>query len=118
MPSPNSPFQDEVEHQKKAEYIVSEVLKRLDKNGDGTITLDELEAVGLEGLPNFDELGAEGHHYDVESGALADISPHSSTYRSLASFLQSSSCTTKVCCLYNTGAPRPLIPRLFPVIAE
>ncbi|KAI0718920.1 precursor to secretory protein Ssp120 [Cerioporus squamosus] len=58
---------DDIEHQKKAEYIVSTVLKRLDKNGDGTITLDELEAVGLEGLPSFDELGAEGHHYDVES---------------------------------------------------
>jgi len=24
--------------------------------------------VGLDGLPNFDQLGAEGHHYDVESG--------------------------------------------------
>ncbi|TBU62154.1 precursor to secretory protein Ssp120 [Dichomitus squalens] len=58
---------DDVEHQKKAEYIVSTVLKRLDKNGDETITLDELEAVGLDGLPSFDELGAEGHHYDVES---------------------------------------------------
>ena len=61
--------QDDIEHQKKADYIVATVLKRLDKDGDGTITLDELEAVGLEGLPNFDELGAEGHHYDVESGA-------------------------------------------------
>ena len=75
MLSPNSPVQDEVEHQKKAEYIVSTVLKRLDKNGDGTITLDELEAVGLDGLPSFDELGAEGHHYDVESGAFP-ISVH------------------------------------------
>ena len=24
--------------------------------------------MGLDGLPNFDQLGAEGHHYDVESG--------------------------------------------------
>ena len=24
--------------------------------------------MGLSGLPNFEELGAEGHHYDVESG--------------------------------------------------
>ncbi|CDO73124.1 hypothetical protein BN946_scf185007.g178 [Trametes cinnabarina] len=59
--------QDDIEHQKKAEHIVKEVLKRLDKNGDGKITLREFEAVGLEGLPNFDDLGAEGHHYDVES---------------------------------------------------
>ncbi|KAI0361080.1 hypothetical protein OH77DRAFT_1417277 [Trametes cingulata] len=58
---------DEIEHQKKADHIVQEVLKRLDKNGDGKITLEEFEAVGLDGLPNFDDLGAEGHHYDVES---------------------------------------------------
>ncbi|KAI0756511.1 precursor to secretory protein Ssp120 [Daedaleopsis nitida] len=58
---------DEVEHKKKAEHIVSTVLKRLDTNGDGFISLGELEAVGLDGLPSFDELGAEGHHYDVES---------------------------------------------------
>ncbi len=68
-------MQDDVEHQKKAEHIVSTVLKRLDKNGDGTITLDELEAVGLDGLPSFDELGAEGHHYDVESGAFTSFPP-------------------------------------------
>ncbi|OSD06181.1 precursor to secretory protein Ssp120 [Trametes coccinea BRFM310] len=58
---------DDIEHQKKAEHIVKEVLKRLDKDGNGKITLQEFEAVGLEGLPNFDDLGAEGHHYDVES---------------------------------------------------
>ncbi|KAF8913193.1 hypothetical protein CPB84DRAFT_1760582 [Gymnopilus junonius] len=58
---------DEIEHQEKAEHIVSTVLKRLDLNGDGLITADELEQVGLSGLPNFDEFGAEGHHYDVES---------------------------------------------------
>ncbi|KAI0375500.1 hypothetical protein BV20DRAFT_986249 [Pilatotrama ljubarskyi] len=58
---------DEIEHQKKADHIVQEVLKRLDKNGDGKITLEEFQAVGLDGLPNFDDLGAEGHHYDVES---------------------------------------------------
>ncbi|KAH9920215.1 precursor to secretory protein Ssp120 [Epithele typhae] len=58
---------DDVEHQQKADHIVSAVLKLLDKNGDGVITLDELDKVGLEGLPNFDDLGAEGHHYDVES---------------------------------------------------
>ena len=60
--------QDEVEHQKKADHIVDTVLSLMDKDGDGAISLEELKAVGLDGLPNFDDLGAEGHHYDVESG--------------------------------------------------
>ncbi|THH19015.1 hypothetical protein EW146_g2074 [Bondarzewia mesenterica] len=58
---------DDVEHQEKADTIVQTILKAMDKNADEKITLDEFEAVGLAGLPNFDELGAEGHHYDVES---------------------------------------------------
>ncbi|KAI0081168.1 hypothetical protein K474DRAFT_1657029 [Panus rudis PR-1116 ss-1] len=58
---------DDIEHKKKADHITSTVLSLIDKNGDGSITVEELEAVGLDGLPNFDELGAEGHHYDVES---------------------------------------------------
>ncbi|OCH88752.1 hypothetical protein OBBRIDRAFT_794915 [Obba rivulosa] len=58
---------DEIEHQKKAEYIVDTVLKRIDTDKDGKVSLDEFKVVGLEGLPNFDDLGAEGHHYDVES---------------------------------------------------
>ncbi|KAI0652366.1 hypothetical protein C8Q79DRAFT_937254 [Trametes meyenii] len=58
---------DEIEHANKAAHIVKEVLKRLDKNGDGKVSLEEFQAVGLDGLPNFDDLGAEGHHYDVES---------------------------------------------------
>jgi len=37
-------------------------------NKDGIIQPEELEKIGLSGLPNFEELGAEGHHYDVESG--------------------------------------------------
>ena len=75
---PNDPFpspsdiifswQDEVEHQKKAETIVNTVLSLVDKNKDGRISLEEFKTIGLDGLPNFDELGAEGHHYDVESG--------------------------------------------------
>lgn len=44
------------------------MLNLVDKNKDGRISLEEFKAVGLDGLPNFDELGAEGHHYDVESG--------------------------------------------------
>jgi hypothetical protein len=47
---------------------VNAVLFGLDSNGDGVITVDELEKVGLDGLPNFDSMGAEGHHYDIESG--------------------------------------------------
>ncbi|KAH9948183.1 hypothetical protein B0H21DRAFT_255716 [Amylocystis lapponica] len=58
---------DEVDHQNKADHIVNTVLKLIDKDGDGKLTLEEFTAVGLEGLPNFDSLGAEGHHYDVES---------------------------------------------------
>ena len=61
-------MQSELEHQEKADHIVKAVLQRLDLNGDGRITAEELEKVGLDGLPNFDGLGAEGHHYDVESG--------------------------------------------------
>ncbi|KAK7063884.1 precursor to secretory protein Ssp120 [Favolaschia claudopus] len=58
---------DDEEHKRKADHISSTVLNLLDKNRDGRISPEEFEAVGLEGLPNFDDLGAEGHHYDVES---------------------------------------------------
>lgn len=61
-------YQDEIEHQKKAETIVNTVLSLVDTDKDGRISLQEFKSVGLDGLPNFDELGAEGHHYDVESG--------------------------------------------------
>jgi len=61
-------LQDEIEHQKKAETIVNTVLGLVDKDKDRRISLEEFKAVGLDGLPNFDGLGAEGHHYDVESG--------------------------------------------------
>lgn len=60
--------QDDVEHQKKADYISGEVLRLLDVNKDGKVSIEEFETVGLNGLPNFDHMGAEGHHYDVESG--------------------------------------------------
>ncbi|KIY52674.1 hypothetical protein FISHEDRAFT_34648 [Fistulina hepatica ATCC 64428] len=58
---------DEAEQQEKAEFIVNAVLEKLDHNKDGVIDLDEFASVGLAGLPNFEDLGAEGHHYDVES---------------------------------------------------
>lgn len=61
-------MQDEVEHQKKADHIVKTVLSIMDKDGDERISVKEFEAVGLDGLPNFDNMGAEGHHYDEESG--------------------------------------------------
>jgi hypothetical protein len=66
--SPRHSVQDDVEHQKKADHIVDTVLQRLDLDHDGRVTPEELERVGLNGLPNFNDLGAEGHHYDVESG--------------------------------------------------
>ena len=44
------------------------MLFRSDRDGDEKISLEEFRAAGLDGLPNFDDLGAEGHHYDVESG--------------------------------------------------
>ena len=61
---------DDVAHQQKADHIVNTVLERLDTDKDGKVSPEEFEASGLSGLPNFDSLGAEGHHYDVESGAF------------------------------------------------
>lgn len=58
--------QDDEEHKIKADYIVTNVLAIIDKDRDGKISLAELDHVGLDALPNFDN--AEGHHYDVESG--------------------------------------------------
>jgi hypothetical protein len=83
-------LQDEEEHQQKADLIVDTVFKAIDKNNDGKITLAEFEAAGLAALPNFDSLGAEGHHYDVESGACqVPLPPHlsDSFYRQSSSFI-------------------------------
>ena len=60
---------DEEEHQQKAKLVVDTVFEAIDKDKDGKITLEEFEAAGLDALPSFENLGAEGHHYDVESGA-------------------------------------------------
>lgn len=84
--------QDGNEHQKKADHIVNTVLALCDKNGDGRISLPELKAVGLDGLPNFEDLGAEGHHYDIESGT----SPCTTPVLRLIIPLQNSSFITKV----------------------
>ncbi|VDB90215.1 unnamed protein product [Peniophora sp. CBMAI 1063] len=58
---------DEFQHAKKTQAIVGSVLKAMDKDGDEMVSLEEFEAAGIEALPNFDDLGAHGHHYDVES---------------------------------------------------
>ncbi|KZV67601.1 hypothetical protein PENSPDRAFT_583690 [Peniophora sp. CONT] len=58
---------DEWEHARKTKAIVDTVMRTMDKDEDGVISLEEFEAAGIEALPNFDDLGAHGHHYDVES---------------------------------------------------
>ncbi|KAF8633542.1 hypothetical protein AX15_001345 [Amanita polypyramis BW_CC] len=58
---------DEEEHQRKADSVVEGVLTVYDLDKDGRISLEELEKIGLNKMPNYDNLGAEGHHYDVES---------------------------------------------------
>ncbi|KAB5594500.1 Calcium-binding protein [Ceratobasidium theobromae] len=51
----------------KAKQISDAVLAAMDTNKDGFITMGEFLAKGLDALPDFSSLGAEGHHYDVES---------------------------------------------------
>ncbi|KAG9098297.1 hypothetical protein FRC06_006554 [Ceratobasidium sp. 370] len=51
----------------KAAQVADAVLAAFDTNKDGFITMEEFLAKGLNGLPDFGSLGAEGHHYDVES---------------------------------------------------
>lgn len=63
-------LQDEEDHQRKADSIVNAVLQILDKNRDGNVEVGELERVGVGALPSFEHMGAEGHHYDVESGTF------------------------------------------------
>ncbi|EIM92397.1 uncharacterized protein STEHIDRAFT_164684 [Stereum hirsutum FP-91666 SS1] len=58
---------DDEEHKAKAKVIVDTIMNALDKNKDEVVTMEEFESVGLAALPNFDNMGAEGHHYDVES---------------------------------------------------
>lgn len=59
---------DKAAHDAKAKQIVDAVLKKMDIDHDGLVSEDEFLAVGLDGLPDFSSLGAEGHHYDTESG--------------------------------------------------
>ena len=41
---------------------------QIDTNKDGFIDQKEFEAAGWKGLESFRGVGADGHHYDVESG--------------------------------------------------
>ena len=43
-------------------------MRIMDRDRDGKISAKEFESKGVKALPNFDDIGAEGHHYDVESG--------------------------------------------------
>jgi hypothetical protein len=72
----------------------------MDKNGNGLIEMSEFEAAGWEGLQSFKELGADGHHYDVESGTLVAL--HVLT---MLTFSQSSFCIMK------KSSTRPQKPR-------
>ncbi|ORX36292.1 hypothetical protein BD324DRAFT_628197 [Kockovaella imperatae] len=51
----------------RAGPIVDEVLRKLDKNGDGKISLQEFMDGGPDGLPSFEGYKDLGHHYDEES---------------------------------------------------
>lgn len=50
-------------HTEKAKEIVNTVLKKLDVNGDGVLTMREFVAGGVGGLPNFEGVEHLGHHY-------------------------------------------------------
>lgn len=43
-------------------------MRIMDRDRDGKISAKEFESKGVKALPSFDDMGAEGHHYDVESG--------------------------------------------------
>lgn len=51
------------EHQDKSKDIMTAVLKSLDKNKDGVVTVREFVAAGAGGLPNFKDVKGLGHHY-------------------------------------------------------
>jgi hypothetical protein len=83
---------DEEDHAKKAQLIVKTILDTMDTDRDGKISLAEFEKQGLDALPNFNHLGAEGHHYDMESGVFS-ITPCDNCFSDGS---KSSSCTMKV----------------------
>ena len=64
---------DEQAHQEKADHIVNSILILMDANKDGKIQLEEFEATGVDALPSFENMGADGHHYDVESRACSEF---------------------------------------------
>lgn len=57
-------------HTEKAKEIVNVVLKKLDTNGDGVLTMREFVAGGVAGLPNFEGVEHLGHHYGQFSSLL------------------------------------------------
>lgn len=68
----------------------------MDKNKDGKITMEEFVASGDSALPNFEALGAEGHHYDVESGTSSNLSSYVVMFLADSWDCQNSSSITKV----------------------
>lgn len=58
--------QDEEQHKRKSEEIMSKVLSILDQNGDGLVTKTEFVSAGEKGLPEFSHHEGLGHHYDSE----------------------------------------------------
>lgn len=59
---------DKDEREDRAKKIVEAVLNIMDRDKDGKVSAKEFRDVGINALPDFSGMGAEGHHYDVESG--------------------------------------------------
>jgi len=58
---------DEQVQKQRAEAVVKAVLAKIDTDKNGFIDQKEFEAAGWPGLETFKDVGADGHHYDVES---------------------------------------------------
>lgn len=78
-------------------------MRIMDRDRDGKISAKEFESKGVSALPNFDDIGAEGHHYDVESGEKIE---DCLSFLISCTHSQNFSCITKVrrstrCMTYN-----------------
>jgi len=51
----------------KRKVVTDKVLKKLDRDGDGRVSMEEFLAGGIDGLPSFITFPDLGHHYDEES---------------------------------------------------